>query len=208
MQAYSIHMKRKHPKPPLTAKALLKKGVPAVLIPGLLLAMVLGWNPGRLQDVSDYHDMKLIFPYEGKVANVEDGDTFSLTSGVRVRMLGINAPDRGDTDYAPATEKLRQLIGDKHVFLEYDRYNDDKYGRVLAWVWVGCEGPPTFLPEGYMHKTYNTSNPGLTENPKRCKAGSLANEEMVRSGFAAFVKYKERGELKYEQRIRILSEHK
>jgi endonuclease YncB( thermonuclease family) len=87
------------------------------------------------------------------------------------------------------------------VYLEYDRYQDDKYGRVLAWVWVGCEGTPRFLPPDYMHKSNNASNPGLMNNPPGCAHGMLVNEEMVRGGYARVVVYEDRGELKYQQRL-------
>jgi hypothetical protein len=52
-----------------------------------------------------------------------------------------------------------------------------------------------------MHKNANESNEGLTENPEGCKKGKLANEQLVRKGFAEVVTYSDRGELKYEKRI-------
>ncbi len=133
-----------------TRKRLFALGVPAVLIPGLLIAMALGWNPMKLEDVKDYHQIQTIFPAIGVVAQVIDGDTFELQNGVGVRLIGIDAPNRGEGKWEEAREALTGLIGDKRVFLEYDRYQDDKYGRVLAWVWVDCEREPTFLPADYM----------------------------------------------------------
>lgn len=56
-----------------------------------------------------------------------------------------------------------------------------------------------------MHLTYNTSRPGLIENPKGCTQGTLVNEELVNGGFAKFEVYKDRGELKYEARINSVS---
>ena len=73
-------------------------------------------------------------------------DTFILKSEVRVRLIGIDAPDRGQKNYSEATNELTKKISNKKVFLEYDRYQDDKYGRVLAWVWISCESTPKFLP--------------------------------------------------------------
>ena len=184
-----------------TAKALLRKGIPIVLIPGLLAALALGWKGDILEKTSQYTSIKKIFPYTGVVSAVDDGDTFTLKNGVRVRLVGINAPDRGATGYTEAKEYLTRQISQRFVYLEYDRYMDDKYGRVLAWVWMDCEAKPKFLPADYMHKSGNASREGLTENPKGCKKGRLVNEELVSSGFAKAVRYKERGELKYEQRL-------
>ncbi|MEK7141218.1 MAG: thermonuclease family protein [Patescibacteria group bacterium] len=184
-----------------TRKRLIALGVPAVLIPGLLIAMALGWNLTKLGEVNDYNQIKTIFPVSGMVAEVADGDTFSLQNGVGVRLIGIDAPNRGEGKWEQAREALIGLISDKRVYLEYDRYQDDKYGRVLAWIWVDCESEPTFLPSDYMHLTYNSSREGLKENPEGCKKGMLVNEEMVKIGLASSEKYKERGELKYEGRL-------
>lgn len=184
-----------------TRGRLLALGVPAVLIPGLLIAMALGWNPAKLGRVNDYHQIKTIFPSSGVAAGVTDGDTFELQNGVGVRLIGIDAPNRGEARWDEGRTVLAGLISDKRVYLEYDRYQDDKYGRVLAWIWIGCEREPTFLPFDYMHLTYNSSRPGLKGNPEGCKKGKLVNEEMVRRGLASSERYKERGELKYEGRL-------
>lgn len=184
-----------------TRKRLLAFGIPAVLIPGLALAMMLGWNPTILESAKNYTSIKTIFPSSGVVSHVTDGDTFELHNGVGVRLIGINAPDRGEKLFTEATQFLTSEIQGNTVYLEYDRYQDDKYGRVLAWIWRGCEKEPVFLPADYMHLTYNASREGLMENPEGCKEGTLVNEEMVRNGLASSTRYKERGELKYEKRL-------
>lgn len=176
-------------------------GIPMVLIPGILLAITLGWNPKKFTKVSDYHNIQQLFPDSGVVSHVTDGDTLELQNGVAVRMIGINAPDRGNEKYSASREYLTSLLEKKKVYLEYDRYQDDKYGRVLAWVWLDCETKPTFLPADYMHLTINSSREGLIENPEGCKKGTLVDEAMVDSGFAVATRYKERGELKYEKRL-------
>lgn len=182
-------------------KKLTALGIPAVLIPGLMLAIVLGWRPGVLTKSANYYQNTRIFPKSGIAQKVVDGDTFELQNGTTVRLIGINAPGRGDVGNKEATQKLDALVIDIKIYLEYDRYQDDKYGRILAWVWVGCEGEPEFLPPDYMHLTYNTSRLGLIENPQGCTQGTLVNEELVKSGLAEFAVYKDRGELKYEKRI-------
>lgn len=191
-----------------TRKWLLALGVPAVLIPGLLIAMALGWNPTKLTSVKNYRAITSIFPSSGIVTNVIDGDTFELKNGVGVRLIGIDAPNRGQDKWDQARMALTSLILGQRVYLEYDRYQDDKYGRVLGWVWVGCEREPTFLPSDYMHLTYNSSRPGLTDNPKGCQTGKLANEELVKQGLASAEAYKDRGELKYEKRVLRLTQKK
>ena len=53
-----------------------------------------------------------------------------------------------------------------------------------------------------MHLTYNQSKLGLTENPEGCKKGKLVNEMMVKKGLAKVIFYKDRGEMKYEERLK------
>jgi endonuclease YncB( thermonuclease family) len=185
----------------LSAKELIKKGVPYILIPGILAAAALGWKTDALGKIQNYYQMRALFPSSGIVSHVEDGDTFTLKNGVKVRLLGVDAPPGAPTR---AENYLMDNIYGERVYLEYDRYQDDKYGRVLAWVWINCESTPRFLPADYMHKSGNESNPGLVDNPSGCKKGKLVNEELVKSGFAKIVSYSDRGELKYESRINEL----
>lgn len=182
----------------LSAQVLLKKGVPYILIPGILAAAALGWKTGTLDKIKNYYEMKTLFPSSGIVSKIEDGDTFNLRGGQRIRLLAVDAPD----GISLAENFLTGEVLNKKVYLEYDRYQDDKYGRVLAWVWMGCEKTPKFLSADYMHKNQSESMPGLTENPEGCKKGKLINEVLVENGFAKIVSYQDRGELKYELRLK------
>jgi len=170
----------------LTWKKLKKAGVATIFIPGLIL----GWyvKTGRLDNFDEYYKAKIVFPDSGLVETVEDGDTFDLRSGARVRMLLIDSPARGKEGYEEAGKYLEKLIKDKKVWLEYDRYQNDKYGRILAWVWVGCESKPKFRDPFYMHLSGNRSREGLMDNPKGCRKGKLVNEEMVKTEQAKIVK--------------------
>lgn len=180
----------------LMAGWLRKIGIKEVLIPGLLLAATFGWTGWNKLE-----ERKIRWPESGVVRVVEDGDTFELQSGTRVRMIGINAPGRGEEKSDEATKRLSNLVEDKKVWLEYDRYQDDKFGRVLAWIWIDCESTPKFLPPDYMHLSGNESRPGLIENPQGCKKGKLVQEELLKIGLVKAEVYKDRGELKYEKRL-------
>jgi endonuclease YncB( thermonuclease family) len=191
----------------LTAKALKAKKVPGVLIPGLILAMALGWSGNELYRTQNYYDNELVFPKSAVAGGVIDGDNIYLENGQSVRLIGINAPERGKENFEKAKEKLDSLVTGKKVWLEYDRTQDDQFGRIMAWVWVDCEATPEFLPWDYMRLSYNKSRPGLTDNPEGCKEGKLLNEEMVKAGLAEVLNFKGRGELKYEARIRYVFRH-
>ena len=185
----------------LTWKKLRKAGVAGMFIPGILLAWYV--KTGRLDNFDEYYKAKIIFPDSGIVERIEDGDTFDLKSGARVRILGVDSPARGKENYEEAGEYLSKMIKEKRVWLEYDRYQNDKYGRILAWVWVNCESKPKFKDPFYMHLSGNRSREGLKENPKGCKKGKLVNEEMVKKELAKTVKYAGRGPGKYDERVGI-----
>ncbi len=187
----------------ITIKWLRKRKIDEKYIKGILLALAVGMGGLGGQKMYDYIN-KSEFPATGIVRIVEDGDTFELQNGKRVRMVGINAPDRGEKGYEEARGLLSSLILNKRVWLEYDRYQDDQHQRTLAWIWIACEGNPKFLDKNYMHLSKNQSRAGLTENPVGCKKGKLVQEELVRDGKARVETYKDRGELKYEERIKDL----
>lgn len=69
------------------------------------------------------------------VMRVVDGDTVVLADGTRVRLHGIDAPERDQTFGKDATECLSQLLGDGGVAVE--PIERDVYGRMVARLWRG-----------------------------------------------------------------------
>ena len=76
-----------------------------------------------------------------------DGDTIQLADGRLLRYIGINAPEvrrkvNGRWVEAPepfslaAAEANRQLVEGRKVRLEYDVQTRDRFGRLLAYVYV------------------------------------------------------------------------
>jgi micrococcal nuclease len=78
-----------------------------------------------------------------KVVAVLDGDTIVVGGGERVRYAGLNTPETHHPDKLPeycgreAFEANRRLVAGKTVRLEFDARQRDKYGRLLAYVYVG-----------------------------------------------------------------------
>lgn len=71
------------------------------------------------------------------VTRIIDGDTIEIENGVRVRYIGIDTPEIGEPYYLEATEANRQLVEGKSIRLEKDVEDNDQYGRLLRYVWVG-----------------------------------------------------------------------
>lgn len=93
------------------------------------------------------------------VTRVVDGDTVIARVGgkeLRVRLIGIDtpetvAPDQPVECFGPAASAFthRRLEG-RDVELEFDVERLDRYGRTLAYVWLGGElFNETLVREGY-----------------------------------------------------------
>jgi endonuclease YncB( thermonuclease family) len=69
--------------------------------------------------------------YSGsKVVSVYDGDSFELADGRRVRLLGVDAPEKGRCGYEEAKKELNALVFGKSVRLKNNIVDD--YGRIVA----------------------------------------------------------------------------
>ena len=73
----------------------------------------------------------------GKVQRVYDGDTVLLSDGRKVRYLGINTPEWQEPFYLKAKRLNESLVMGKDARLEFDEERVDKYGRLLAYLYVG-----------------------------------------------------------------------
>jgi endonuclease YncB( thermonuclease family) len=154
------------------------------------------------------------------VSRVVDGDTLRLADGRSVRLIGVNAPERG-RDGRPAEpfaeaarRRLQALVADNdnRVGLRVGRQGKDHYGRVLAHVydehghnlearlledglgyWVAFE-PETALADCQRaaENQARRSREGLWRQPT-----ILAAERLKKGGFALV-----RGEIRAVQRNR------
>src|SRR3990167_10534897 len=78
------------------------------------------------------------------VVSVPDGDSLQLKDGRRIRLLGIDAPEKGRCMADEARAKLAELTKGRHVRLK--NVVTDDYGRQLATVII--EDWPAWI--GYM----------------------------------------------------------
>ena len=82
--------------------------------------------------------LNIIFIFQNyernRVTRVVDGDSIDLKDGRRIRLLGLDAPEREECMSSEAYDKLKNLAQGRHVRLK-DVVTDD-YGRILANVIV------------------------------------------------------------------------
>jgi len=93
-------------------------------------------------------------PSEGVVTRVLDGDTIDLESGERVRYLMVDTPEishsAGEIAECFADEAKQfntDLVAGQTVSLRYDTECTDRFGRLLAYVFVGDREVNTLLVE-------------------------------------------------------------
>ena len=159
--AESKSAKPRQPKIP-TREFLRKFGLPSFLIPGIILAAVLGFNWEKLVG-KDPRTNPDIFGNNLQAAEILDGDTIRLTRGLPIRLIGMDAPDKGQPMFNEAWAFLGELIDDHKVRIEYDRVQNDNYGRLRGYAFVPCP----------------------VETKADCVNGEInVNVEMVRAGLA------------------------
>ncbi len=116
------------------------------------------------------------YPSSVKVTKVVDGDTFwgidSENKSFKVRLIGVDAPESRKTGNKPigyygkeASEYTHQLLADKKVRLEYDKKKTDRYGRVLAYVYLndGTFVNNQLVKKGFANAIYYKPNNKYTQ---------------------------------------------
>ncbi len=64
-----------------------------------------------------------------KVTRVIDGEE------LRIRLYGVDSPEKGEPCFEEATDRLRELAGDE-VRVELGPRSQDRYGRLLYYVYT------------------------------------------------------------------------
>jgi len=70
------------------------------------------------------------------VTKIIDGDTLDIQDGTRIRLIGINTPEKGQPCFEEATERLEELVLGKEVCLERDKTDKGVYGRLLRHIFL------------------------------------------------------------------------
>ena len=110
------------------------------------------------------------------VSSVEDGTTFTLVDGRRVRLAAVLAPSGTEPHAREATAALATLISGKSAALALNASATDRHGRLLAHVfrddtWIQLE----LIAAGHARVQTRT-------DMRRCAKPLLAAEATARSG--------------------------
>lgn len=85
-------------------------------------------------------------PYSiAEVKRVVDGDTFETSNGAKVRLIGMNTPETVKPNSPvefygkEASDYTKKQLGGKKVYMFADAGDQDKYGRLLRYVFIQGE---------------------------------------------------------------------
>ena len=137
---------------------------------------------------------------------VDDGDSIVLQDGRHVRYIGVNAPEiqhenqQAEPNGYNAKAFNTKLVYQKNVRLELDREKYDRYGRVLAYVFLkdGTFVNAKLVDQGYAFSLYRrpnlnynsillqsqrramTAEKGIWQNWREQKATYIGNKRSMR----------------------------
>ncbi len=100
------------------------------------------------------------------VKYVNDGDTIVLKDGRKIRYIGINAPEishDGNKSELMGNESRAfnvTLVNNKKIRLEFDQERTDKYGRILAYIFLedGTFVNKKLIQNGFAYVLYKKPN--------------------------------------------------
>ncbi|GMQ95496.1 MAG: hypothetical protein BMS9Abin13_613 [Patescibacteria group bacterium] len=72
---------------------------------------------------------------------VIDGDTIDIGNKKRIRLLGIDAPERGECYYDQSLAFLEELVENKDIRIEKDISGVDRYDRYLRYIYIPADAP-------------------------------------------------------------------
>ena len=122
-----------------------------------------------------------------EVVRVVDGDTFVINyngNNEKVRLIGVDTPEsvhpdsnKNTKDGITASEYTKSMLSGKYVSLELDVQERDKYGRILAYVYLdGQMYNKMLLKEGYAKVAIFPPNVKYVEEFKNLQEEAIKNK--------------------------------
>jgi micrococcal nuclease len=130
-----------------------------------------------------FYENKPIEREKAVATNIVDGDTIVISGGDRVRLLGIDTPEKGEFYYSEAKKRLEALIENKEILLEKEGDDKDQYDRLLRYVFLNDSNVNmAMVQEGYaicyfyQESRYKETCKSLEENAMQNKIGRWQNQ--------------------------------
>lgn len=104
----------------------------------ILVSIILLLWPAKRRDDRKGFDVKSSSTVSPRqvVREIIDGDTFVLSNGSQIRLIGVDTPEEGQPFYREAIYLGESLLEGTEVTLIPDRQPRDRYGRLLIYLFV------------------------------------------------------------------------
>lgn len=137
-----------------------------------VLGLTLIWNGLKVEQnkvsISSYPEVKestssATLGLEGQkvlVTRVVDGDTIEISTGQKVRYIGIDTPETVDPRRPvgcfgkEAKDENKKLVEGKEVYLVKDISETDKFGRLLRYVYLNQNNKLIFVNDYLMREGF------------------------------------------------------
>lgn len=125
---------------------------------GIFLALISLFTASQIADLGG--EPSIVTELEQRtveVVRIVDGDTIRIEGNMKVRLIGIDAPEIGECYYEESRDELIRLIQGKYVRLEKDIESVDGFGRLLRYVYLpsdSLEEDDIFINKHLLHQGY------------------------------------------------------
>jgi len=116
------------------------------------------------------------------VSDVIDGDTIKVENKIKIRLIGIDAPEKKDCFFQESKDYLSNLIEEKEIKLEKDITGKDKYDRLLRYVILENKDPKLdniFINDTLVRQGYAKYMPSSPDVKYRDLLSSAQEEAIV-----------------------------
>lgn len=112
------------------------------------------------------------------VERIVDGDTIELEDGRKVRLLGINTPEKGEIYYEEAKKFLENELLNKTAELKLGKEEKDLYNRTLGYIFLQGENiNKKIIAEGFANAYFPSGKDAYSlsflEEWKKCVEKSI-----------------------------------
>lgn len=149
-----------------------------VTLGSILTVLLAGGSVGGYVLVRD-HQADLFEKSIHEVVYVVDGDTVDIENKVRIRLLGIDAPEKDECFYEESRAFLTGLVEGKQVYIRKDISGSDRYGRLLRYLVIPADDPSedeVLVQEVLVREGYAVRNPESADNRYRDLLSSAEQE--------------------------------
>jgi micrococcal nuclease len=121
------------------------------------------------------------------VKHITDGDTIITTTGEKIRLLGIDSPEiaseKMPAQFFSEESKIAaiNLLKGKSIRLEFDEEKTDKYGRLLAYIFLkdGTFINAKLIEDGYARAYFIPPNVKYYSHFKKLEKEAIKNRKGV-----------------------------